>query len=121
MGGVACGPDDPSERLGVVIGEGFLVTIHRGPNGVLDAVRDDYVHDFEHHAATPSFLLYEICNEQVEQFLAVQTRLEDEVEDTRRALAGEIEQVAFESVAAASAKLITLRRRMLPVRRARLL
>jgi magnesium/cobalt transport protein CorA len=118
LGGATCGPDDPCERLDVVIGEGFLVTVHRGPNGVLDAVRRDYVHDFEQHAATPSFLLYEICNEQVEQFLAVQTRLEEEVEDTRRALAGEIDQAAFVAVAAVSAKLLTLRRRVLPVRRA---
>jgi magnesium transporter len=118
LGGRACGPDDPRERLDVVIGEGFLATVHRGPNGVLEAVRRDYVHDFEQHAATPSFLLYEICNEQVEQFLAVQTQLEDEVEDTRRALAGEIDQRAFVAVAAVSAKLLTLRRRALPVRRA---
>ena len=75
LGGAACGPDDPGERLDVVIGEGFLVTVHRGANGVLDAVRRDYVHDFEQHATSPSFLLYELCNEQVEQFLAVKTRL----------------------------------------------
>jgi magnesium/cobalt transport protein CorA len=118
LGGAACGPDDPCERLDVVVGEGFLVTMHRGANGVLNAVRRDYVHDFEKHAATPSFLLYEICNEQVEQFLAVQTQLEEEVEDTRRALAGEIDQEAFVAVAAVSAKLLTLRRRVLPVRRA---
>jgi magnesium transporter len=118
VGGASCDPDDPGERLHVVVGEGFLVTVHRGPNGVLDAVRRDYVHDFEQHAATPSFLLYELCNEQVEQFLAVKTRLEDEVEDTRRALIDEFDQTAFASVAAVSAKLLTLRRRVLPVRRA---
>jgi len=118
VGGVACGPDDPGERLDVVVGEGFLVTVHQRPNGVLDAVRRDYVYDFEQHAATPSFLLYEICNEQMEQFLAVQARLEDEVEDTRRALADEVDQPAFEAVASVSSKLLTLRRRALPVRRA---
>lgn len=118
LGGAACSPDDPCERLDVVVGEGFLVTVHRGPNGVLDAVRRDYVHDFEKHAATPSFLLYEICNEQVEQFLAVQAGLEDEVEATRRGLAAEVDQAAFLAVAAVSSKLLTLRRRVLPVRRA---
>jgi magnesium transporter len=105
-------------RLDVVVGDGFLVTVHRGPNGVLEAVRRDYVHDFEQHAATPSFLLYEICNEQVEQFLAAQARLEDEVEDIRRALAHEVDQPAFTAVASVSSKLLTLRRRALPVRRA---
>jgi magnesium/cobalt transport protein CorA len=118
LGGATCGPDDPGERLDVVIGEGFLVTVHRGPNGVLDAVQRHYGHDFEQHAATPSFLLYEICNEQVEQFLTVKTRLEDEVEDIRRALADQVDQTAFAAVASVSAKLLTLRRRVLPVRRA---
>jgi hypothetical protein len=118
LGGAAFAADDPGERLDVVIGEGFPAPVHRGASGVLDAVRRDDVHDFEQHAATPSFLRYELCNEQVEQFLAVKTRLEDEVEDTRRALAGEIEQAAFVSVAVVSAKLLTLRRRALPVRRA---
>jgi magnesium transporter len=118
VGGASCAPDDPGERLDVVVGDGFLVTAHRGPNGVLDAVRRDYMHDFDQHAATPSFLLYELCNKQVEQFLAVQARLEDEVEDTRRALADEVDQPAFVSVASVSSKLLTLRRRALPVRRA---
>ncbi len=118
VGGAACGPDDPGERLDVVVGEGFLVTVHRGPNGVLDAVRRDYVHDFERHAVTPSFLIYEICNEQVEQFLGVQGQLEDEVEETRRALAAEVDEAAFAAVAAVSANLLILRRRVLPVRRA---
>ena len=118
LGGPTCGSDDPGQRLDMVIGEGFLVTVHRGPNGVLDAVRRDYIHDFEEHATTPSFLLYELCNEQVEQFLAVKTRLEEEVEDTRRALADEFDQTAFAAVASVSAKLLTLRRRVLPVRRA---
>ncbi len=40
------------------------------------------------------------------------------MEDTRRALSDEFDQTAFASVAAASAKLLTLRRRVLPVRRA---
>jgi magnesium/cobalt transport protein CorA len=117
LGGATCGPDDPGERLDVVVGKGFMVTVHRGPNGVLDAVRRDYVHDFEQHAASPSFLLYELCDEQIEQLLAVQARLEDEVEEIRRALAAEIDQAAFASVASVSAKLLALRRRALPVRR----
>ena len=40
------------------------------------------------------------------------------MEDTRRALADEFDQTAFAAVASVSAKLLTLRRRVLPVRRA---
>lgn len=117
VGGAACDPDGPCERLDIVIGSGFLITVHRGANAVLEAVRREYIHDFEHHAATPSFLVYEMCNEQVEQFLAVQGRLEEEVEETRRLLAHGAGESAFVSVAAVSGRLLALRRRVLPVRR----
>lgn len=117
FGGSTCGSDDVGERLDVVVGKGFLITLHNGQNAVLNEVRRDYVHDFETHAATPSFLLYEIFNEQVEQFLMIQGKLEDQVEETRRALAKEVDQSAFALVASVSAKLLTLRRRALPLRR----
>lgn len=110
-------PTNGSERLDVVIGAGFLLTIHRGPNAVLAAVRRDYVHDFEQHATTPSFLIYEICNEQVEQFLAVEGRLEEEVEATRLALRQAADETAFDRLAEVSGRLLALRKRVVPVRR----
>ena len=48
------------ERLDVLLGKTFLLTVHRGPNAVIQGVRSVYVRDFETHAATPSFLVYEI-------------------------------------------------------------
>jgi len=102
----------------VVIGPGFLLTVHRGPNAVLEAVRREHVHDFEHHAATPSFLVYEICNEQVEQFLAgagagsrKAWRRRGGSWPTTRA------DRPSSPVAAVSGRLLALRRRVLPTRR----
>jgi magnesium transporter len=118
VGGEHCRTDESAEPLEIVVAEGVLMTVRQGANAVLATVRRDYVHDFRSHAQTPSFLLYEMCKEQVEQFVAVQSRLEEEVEHTRRVLATEIDQATFDSVAAVSAKLLNLRRRVLPVRRA---
>ena len=111
--------EPPAElpRLDIVIGEGLLLTIHRGPNAVLSAVRRDYVHDFEQHATTPSFLIYEICNQQVEQFLAVEGRLEEEVEATRLALRQAAGEAAFHRLAEVSGRLLGLRKRVVLVRR----
>lgn len=106
-----------AERLDVVLATGAMLTIRRGPNAVLAAVRRDYIHDFEHHASTPSFLLYEIFNEQVEQFLAVQGRLEDEVEATRLALRDTVDERALGSLGDVSGRLLTLRSRALTCRR----
>jgi len=109
--------DEEGVRLDVVIGEGFLLTLHRAPNAVISAVRRDYVHDFEQHATTPSFLVYEICNEQVEQFLAAQGRLEEEVETMRLALRQAADEATLDRLAEVSGRLLALRKRVLPVRR----
>lgn len=106
-----------AERLDVVLATGVMLTIRRGPNAVLTAVRRDYIRDFEQHASTPSFLLYEIFNEQVEQFLAVQGRLEDEVEATRLALRDTVDERALGSLGDVSGRLLALRSRALTCRR----
>ncbi|MFM7291984.1 MAG: magnesium transporter CorA family protein [Planctomycetia bacterium] len=105
------------ERLDVVLATGLMLTIRRGRNAVLAAVRRDYIHDFEQHASTPSFLLYEIFNEQVEQFLSVQGRLEDEVEATRLALCDTVDERALGRLGDVSRRLLTLRARALTCRR----
>jgi len=104
-------------RLDIVIGEGFLLTLHRAPNAVISAVRRDYVHDFEQHATTPSFLVYEICNEQVEQFLTTQSRLEEAVETTRLSLRQAADEATLNWLADVSGQLLALRKRVLPARR----
>jgi magnesium/cobalt transport protein CorA len=106
------------ERCDVVIGEGFLVTLHRGPSAVLAVVRRDYEHDFRKFAKTSSFLIYEILNAQVNQFIAMQGQLEHDVEAVRVALHHEVNETTLDSLAEMSSKLMILRKRVLPVRRA---
>ena len=75
-----------SDMLGIMITPGFLLTFHRGRCNILEAVRQDYVHDVEQHATSPSFLVYEFGNKQAEQFLMIENHLDHEVESTRLAL-----------------------------------
>lgn len=116
---VGCDPadQDRQEVLETLVGEGFLITVHRGPNALLAGVRRGYLHDFEHHASTPSFLLYEICNKQVESLLATQSALEEAVEQTRLALRHSTDEDALESLGRVSDHLLSLRKRVLPTRR----
>ena len=106
-----------SEVLDIVISEGLLATFSDGSSSVLHAVRRDYIRDFEQHAATPSFLLYEFWDKQIEQFLAVQSYLDQEVEATRIALRRSADEATLTKLANVSARLLALRKRVLPARR----
>ena len=106
-----------SEILDVVIMSGLLVTFHQGRCGVLDAVRGDYISDFERHAATPSFLVYEFWDKQIDQFLSVQRRLDEEVETIRLALRQSADEATLTRLADVSSRLLALRKRVLPARR----
>jgi len=106
-----------SELLDVVVMPGLLVTSHRGRCGVLEAVRGDYISDFERHAATPSFLVYEFWDKQIDQFLSVQRRLDEEVETIRLALRQSADEATLTRLADVSSRLLALRKRVLPARR----
>lgn len=106
-----------SETVDIVLAEGLLLTVHRGPCGVLDAVRRDYLQDFLQHASTPSFLIYEFWSRQVEQFLMVEGWLDKDVDATRLALGTGADERVLEQLADVSGRLLALRRRVLPARR----
>jgi magnesium/cobalt transport protein CorA len=111
------GDDDCQEVLETLVGECFLITVHRGANAVLAGVRSGYVHDFEHHASSPSFLLYEICNKQVEMLLATHGKIDEAVERTRQDLRHSTDEAALESLGRVSDRLLSLRKQILPTRR----
>jgi hypothetical protein len=48
------------ERVDAMMGENFLLTLHKGQPIFLEAVRKSYVTDFVRFAQSPSFLLYEL-------------------------------------------------------------
>jgi len=109
--------DDRQELLETLVGDGFLITVHHGANALLAGVRQSYIHDFVHHASTPSFLLYEICNKQVEMLLATHGKIDAAVEQTRLALRHSADENALESLGRVSDRLLSLRKQVLPTRR----
>jgi magnesium/cobalt transport protein CorA len=116
--GVVDGTDGlVGQSLHLLIGEGFLVTFHRGPSAVLREVRRDYLGDFQRHAATPSFLIYELWNEQVDQYLRLQNRLEEKVERMRLKLRGDADESTLLELADVTGELLALRKRVMPTRR----
>jgi magnesium transporter len=105
------------ERVDVVIAERFLLTIHRGPVVFLDSVRRDYRSDFLHFARSPSFLLYEIWDHLLENYLAIQKRVEERVEALQNRLRGEdVTDDLFASISELGADLLHFRKILLPAR-----
>ena len=105
------------ERVSVTLGERFMVTIHRGRVQFLDGVRQDYRADFVSFAKTPSFLLYEIWDHLIANYLDAQTIMGDRVERLQDELRREtVDDGVFARVSALGADLLHFRKLLLPVR-----
>jgi magnesium transporter len=104
------------ERVDCVIGERFLVTVHKGSVVFLESVRKDYKNDFMRFAKSPSFLIYEVWDHLIDNYLAVQKRFEDRVEALQVELMGEVDDVVFERISELGADLLHFRKVVLPAR-----
>jgi magnesium transporter len=110
------GDDFDFERVSVSMGERFLLTTHRGPVQFLAAVRRDYHADFVRFAKTPSFLLYELFDHLVENYLEVQQAMGERVEQLQRELAGDVEDDVFARASQLGTDLLHFRKVLLPTR-----
>jgi magnesium transporter len=105
------------ERVDVIIAERFLVSVHRGPVVFLGSVRREYRSDFIRFARSPSFLLYEIWNHLIDNYLAVQKVMEERVEQLQNDLAsGQVDDAVFTRVSELGADLLHFRKVLLPAR-----
>lgn len=105
------------ERVDIVIGERFLATIHRNPVLFLESVRRDYHSDFLRFAKSPSFLVYELWDHLIENYLEVQQEMEERVEGMQRELAfGQVDDTVFARFSSLGSDLLHFRKVLLPAR-----
>ena len=105
------------QPVSVVLGERFLLTIHRGAVDFLQAVRRDYHSDFVRFAHSPSFLLYEIFDHLIDNYLAVQKLMGERVEALQAELRGEeVPSTVFARVSQLGSDLLHFRKILLPAR-----
>jgi magnesium transporter len=104
------------ERVDVIVGESFMLTLHKGRPVFLEAVRRAYRADFLRFAKSPSFLLYELWDHLIDNYLSIQGRLELRVERIQAALIGEIDDSIFRQISELSVDLLELRKVVLPAR-----
>jgi magnesium transporter len=105
------------ERVDAVIAERFFLTIHKGPVAFLSAVLRDYRSDFIRFARSPSFLVYELWDHLIDNYLAVQKVMEERVEQLQRELsAGSVDDAVFGRISELGADLLHFRKVLLPAR-----
>lgn len=104
------------ERVDAMIGERFLLTLHKGQPVFLEAVRKSYVTDFVRFAQSPSFLLYELWDHLIENYLSVHKKFEERVDEVQRRLIGEVDESVFGEASELTVDLLHLRKVVLPAR-----
>jgi magnesium transporter len=104
------------ERVDAVMGERFLLTLHRGHPVFLEAVRRSYLADFVRFAQSPSFLLYELWDCLIDNYLTVHKLFEERVEQVQAHLIGNVDDRVFAEASELGSDLLHLRKVVLPAR-----
>lgn len=104
------------ERVDAIMGDRFLLTLHKGQPVFLEAIRKSYIADFVRFAQSPSFLLYELWDHLIENYLSVHKRFEERVEYVQARLIGEVDESVFAEASELTSDLLHLRKVVLPAR-----
>jgi magnesium transporter len=104
------------ERVDAILGEHVLLTLHKGQPVFLEAVRRSYLADFRRFAQSPSFLLYELWDHLIDNYLSVHKRFEERVEQLQARLTADVDDSVFADATELGADLLHLRKVVLPAR-----
>jgi len=105
-----------TSQVDVIIGEQFIVTMHRGAVDFLDHVRRSYSKDFRKFAKTIGFLLYEVWDHLIDSYTKVQRDFEDEIERVQAGIFSEPDDQIFARVATVTRELLSFRKIVLTAR-----
>jgi magnesium transporter len=92
------------------------VTLHRGQAVFLESVRKSYHADFVRFAQSPSFMLYELWDHLIDNYLAIHKAFEERVEEVQKTLIGEVDERVFADASELGSDLLHLRKVVLPAR-----
>lgn len=104
------------ERVDAMMGQHFLLTLHKGPVVFLDVVRRSYIADFVRFAQSPSFLIYELWDHLIDNYLNVHKHFEERVDEVQRSLIGHVDESVFGEASELTVDLLHLRKVVLPAR-----
>ena len=104
------------DRVDVVVAQNFLLTLHRSSPHFIRLTKRNYRNDFLRFAKSPSFLLYELWDHLLEDYLSVQKLFEERVEHVQAELSQDAEDAVFGKISALGSDLLHFRKVLLPAR-----
>lgn len=104
------------ERADLVMGESFLLTLHRSSPHFLRETHRHYRSDFKRFAKSSSFLLYEIWDHLIDDYLEVQKEFEERVEKVQVGLTTDVDDSIFSKISHLGSDLLHFRKVLLPAR-----
>lgn len=104
------------DRVDVILGPGYTVTIHRDPVPFMEAVKEVYHDDFVRFAKSPGFLLYEIWDALIDSYESLETEYETRVEDMQHRVLTRFDESVFPEFARLGADLLHIRKVLSPTR-----
>ncbi len=100
-------------HVDLLIGERFIVTMHRGPVAFLDQVRQSYHQFFATFAESLGFLLFELWDRLIESYRKTLCTLEEQVEEIQNSILGDLDDTIFHRVSQLTQDLLTVRKHVL--------
>lgn len=104
------------EGLTVFVSKHAMVTLHMGEPAFLREVQREFLTDFVRHAATPSFLVFELWDHLLDNYARIQKSFEDRVMQIQRTLAVDPDESLFHDASGLGVDLLQFRKVMLPAR-----
>lgn len=100
-------------HVDMVLGERFLVTLHRGRVEFLEIARRNYPHFFQRFAQSLGFLLFELWDQLIDSYRKALRETESEVERVQDSIFGKVDDGIFNRVAEVTHNLLQLRKNVL--------
>lgn len=101
------------EHVDLVLGERFLITLHRGRVEFLETARRNYPHFFQRFAQSLGFLLFELWDQLIDAYRKALREIEGDVEEVQNSIFGQVDDEIFSRVADVTQSLLQLRKTLL--------
>jgi magnesium transporter len=100
----------------VILGQRFLVTVHRGESACLRKVRETYREDFHEHSQSPSFLLFELADHLTHVYRDTLSMMTEQIESIEMQLFGDPGDEIFLAVSDLIRDLLEFRKMIIAAR-----
>jgi magnesium transporter len=100
-------------HVDIILGERYLVTMHKGRVDFIEIARRNYPHFFQKFAQSLGFLQFELCDQLIESYRRALREIETEVEGVQDSIFGKVDDAIFTRVAEVTHNLLQLRKNVL--------